>query len=251
MMIGIVAEGPRDHDIIEAIAEMLYPGNNYRPLQPEPVAVEGSTYGGYKGVWQWCLKSKSLIEDLSKIPSHNIDLYIIHIDGDTIREKPIHCNDAIACSSSTSSSAAYCRKSYSECPLEIDSSFVLKTVEEKLKFLRDKIRHWLTADIHEKIVFCLPFDSHESWIVAAFDADSHGNPELIEKPADSIIARSSRYHNIRVIRQDGKLKKTKLLYQRFLIPELCSKWNYVVTVCISAKCFQSCLDARLGRGTEC
>jgi len=246
MTIGIVAEGPRDHDVIEAIADMLYPGSSFRPLQPEPVAVEGGTYGGYKGVWQWCIKSKSLVEELCKIPSHNIDMFIIQLDGDTTREKAVHCIDASSCSKGTPLSAAYCRKSYSECPLEIDRTFLLKTIEEKLVFLHEKIVSWLTADIHEKVVFCLPFDSHESWIVAAFDGERHGNPELIEKPADNVIARSSQYHGIRVKRRDGKLKKTEILYSRFLIPKLCDNWGYVKTLCKSAESFECSLGTKLG-----
>jgi len=244
MTIGIVAEGPRDHDIIEEIADMLYPGSKYRPLQPEPVATEGSTYSGYKGVWQWCMKSKSIVDDLRRIPSHNIDLYIIHMDGDTTREKNVHCTDASKC---TASSAAYCRESFNECPLNIDNAFSESTIEEKIQFLHDKIVSWLTADILGRIVFCLPFDSHESWIVAAFDKDSLGDPELLVKPADNIIARSAQYHSIRVTRSDGKLKKTELLYKSHFIPAICSNWEYIVATCKSAKHFKCSLEAGMHR----
>ena len=115
MTIGIVAEGPRDFEIIESIIKLVYPDCICRILQPDDLNV--ATYNGWKGVWQWCINSKQFIEELNNVLSHRIDLYIIQLDGDTIREKYIHCINPNECRIDSVSSAAYCKATPALCPI--------------------------------------------------------------------------------------------------------------------------------------
>ena len=55
--IGFVCEGPRDSDMLEAVArhilnEEIYP----LYLQPES-SLTGENGCGWKGVWTWCIKN--------------------------------------------------------------------------------------------------------------------------------------------------------------------------------------------------
>ena len=238
MIIGIIAEGTRDYDIIENIVQLIYPDCICRLIQPDISAIDRSTYNGWKGVWQWCLNSQNLVNELNKIPSHRIDLFIIHLDGDTIREKQMHCDNSHECLLESVPSAAYCKIPSALCPIGIKGEYLNAEISYKASYLKNRINEWLTANISSITVACVPFDSSESWIVAAFDKENYGPPELIIKPADTIIGRSSSYHGFKVKRKDGELKKVKNLYIDFLIPKLCQEWSNVKNLCPTAEAFQ-------------
>lgn len=52
--IGIVAEGPRDFELIAAVIDTITnEENNYQMIQPEPNMI-GQFGNGWKGVWKWC-----------------------------------------------------------------------------------------------------------------------------------------------------------------------------------------------------
>lgn len=242
MIIGIIAEGTRDYDIIENIVQLIYPDCICRLIQPDISAIDRSTYNGWKGVWQWCLNSRDLVHELNKISSHRIDLFIIHLDGDTITEKQMHCDNSNECLLESVQSAAFCKISPSLCPIEIKGECLNAEISHKASFLKKRINEWLTSDISSITVACVPFDSSESWIVAAFDKENYGSPELIIKPADTIIGQSSSYHGFKVKRKDGKLKKAESLYIDFLIPKLCQEWSNVKNICPTAEAFQTDLE---------
>lgn len=250
MTIGIIAEGTRDYDIIENIVQEFYPNCICRLIQPDISAIDRSTYNGWEGVWQWCLSSQDIMNDLNKIPSHRIDLFVVHLDGDIIREKQVHCENSNDCPLEPVTSAAFCKKSSTLCPIEIQSEWLNTEIPYKVEFIKERIDAWLTADISPITVACVPFDSSESWIVAAFDKERYGSPEHIIKPADSIIGQQSSYHGYRVKRKDGKLKKAKSLYIDFLIPKLCMEWGNVKNLCPTAEAFQTDLERVMGLITK-
>ena len=52
--IGIVAEGPRDFELIAAVIDTITnEENSYQMIQPEP-DMAGRFGNGWKGVWKWC-----------------------------------------------------------------------------------------------------------------------------------------------------------------------------------------------------
>lgn len=52
--IGIVAEGPRDFELIAAVIDTITNAeNSYQMIQPEP-DMAGRFGNGWKGVWKWC-----------------------------------------------------------------------------------------------------------------------------------------------------------------------------------------------------
>ena len=245
MTIGIVAEGPRDFEIIESIVKLAYPDCICRILQPDDLNI--ATYNGWKGVWQWCINSRRFVEELSNVLSHSIDFYIIQLDGDTIREKYMHCNEPEECGIEPVSSAAYCKTNSASCPIKLNDEYQKINVKRTVEFLKERINMWINHDILVNVVKCVPVECPESWIVAAFDKNAYGSPELIENPADSVIGKSANYHNYRVNRKDGKLKKAQRLYTDFLIPKLCLEWELVKSLCLTAELFQADLDTCIMR----
>jgi len=246
MIIGIVAEGPRDCEIIEGIVKLSYPDAVFRYLQPDDMNI--ATYNGWKGVWQWCINSAEFIAELSRVSSHRIDLYIIHLDGDTMRDKHLHCNAPQSCSIRSITSAAYCMTSQELCPIEIGQEQTEADIETKINYLQTQIDRWMNTGDNVNFIKCTPIESPESWIVAAFDSINYGAPELIINPADAIIGKSAYYHDFRTKRKDGKLKKSQRMYIEFLIPKLCEEWEHVVELCMTAKLFQIDLEKALIAG---
>lgn len=245
MTIGVVSEGTTDYLVIEQIVLMLDPDCTCYYIHPD---VSTAAYGnGWQGVWQWCLESKKIIAEQNKILSHKIDLYIIHLDGDTTREKQLHCDSPLTCTKNPIDSPARCHSFGSYCPLVIPNAFTQSAVAEKVDFLKNKISNWMGADIPSRVLCCLPFDSPESWIVAAFDGDSFGNPELIENPAETVIGKSATYHGHKIKKSNKKFKKTRSFYNEFLIPQLCDQWSKVKRLCTTAQLFQDALETYISK----
>lgn len=90
--IGIVAEGPRDYDMITSIIDSITgEEHNHLRIQPQPDA-NGEFGNGWKGVWKWRETHQDDLSDYFFSISPKLDLLIIHMDGDVARkEKQVHC----------------------------------------------------------------------------------------------------------------------------------------------------------------
>src|SRR4051794_1820389 len=79
MHVGIVAEGPSDLILLEAIIRTLRPTATVTRIQPEPVL--GERGSGWTGVRRWCREFK---DDLQAVmtadPDDVIDVLLIHVD---------------------------------------------------------------------------------------------------------------------------------------------------------------------------
>ena len=85
----------------------------------------------------------------------------------------------------------------------------------------------------------MPYDSTDTWIVAAFDPMEE--IEKIQNPWEDIISRKKDYHGIRI---PGH-KKNNRIYQQ-LIPTLESHWKQVIDLCDSAKYFEKAVKVAWG-----
>jgi hypothetical protein len=90
MIIGTVVEGPSDRIALEAIIEVLAPGEHtFLPLQPQ--LTFGETGTGWKGVRRWCLDTaheynNNLLAFMSSDYVDRMDLLVIHIDAEAVHE---------------------------------------------------------------------------------------------------------------------------------------------------------------------
>ena len=91
--IGIVAEGPRDFELIAAVIDTITnEENSYQMIQPEP-DMAGRFGNGWKGVWKWCETNQGSLNTYMNSLTPVLDFLVIHMDGDVERcEKEVHCN---------------------------------------------------------------------------------------------------------------------------------------------------------------
>ena len=80
--IGIVAEGPRDFELIAAVIDTITnEENNYQMIQPEPNMI-GQFGNGWKGVWKWCEDNQGKLKAYMHSLTPVLDLLVVHMDGD-------------------------------------------------------------------------------------------------------------------------------------------------------------------------
>lgn len=90
MKIGTVVEGPTDRLLLEAIINQVIPGEHqFLPLQPVGLGASfGETGTGWKGVRRFCreIQQRHQRDIASYMADHQLDLLVIHLDADVIRE---------------------------------------------------------------------------------------------------------------------------------------------------------------------
>lgn len=138
MHIGIVAEGPSDLILLEALVHMLQPDVIVTRLQPEPTL--GEMGSGWKGVRKWCAEFGT---DLSSVmqadPDDVIDMLVIHVD----------------CSMAHNVDASR------PCPPPTDTAEALERVVVNDWLGLHSRPHWL--------VVATPASSSDTWIAAVLD----------------------------------------------------------------------------------
>lgn len=223
LTIGVVAEGPTDYVIIEALIQKFVPGeHNFLLLQPEGSATAGfgTRGGGWPGVQRFCELIPSefggLQAFMSKTTPH-MDILVIHLDGDVAREKGIACF--------------------------VEGPDIIQTSEN----LKEKILGWLKADrSDQQVVFCIPFDNSETWVLCAFDVntDYHNPPEhfleWLEKP-EWIISHQAYRKPKRILKRDsgtGKPKKSQRKYSEEIVPVILQNWVNIRAICVQANAFE-------------
>ncbi|MDO4491999.1 MAG: hypothetical protein Q4B85_13120 [Lachnospiraceae bacterium] len=230
--IGFVCEGPRDSDMLEAIARhILQEDISSLYLQPES-SLLGENGNGWKGVWTWCVKNGETFDQLIEGAMPQPDMVIIQMDGDVARkEKEVHCScHATACVDSGHVFPLNCNML--DCPVTIPCHNHEGGTEGYVSLLREMLLSYFQG---QHIPVCvIPCDSTDVWIVAAYDEME--NIESIEDPWVTIISRAKEYHGIRI---PGH-KKTRNVYQK-LIPKVCSEWEKVKTVCPQAEYFDQAI----------
>ncbi|MCC3377592.1 hypothetical protein [Cohnella sp. REN36] len=196
---GLVTEGPTDFELITQLIQKIVPGEHrFLPLQPDLSATEGFGVhgGGWKGVFSWCEKfgaDPGIFFYMNNM-TPAIDVLIIHIDADISRDQEINCARP--------------------CP-EAEATVI--ELENKLNLALN------VQDLMGRIIFCIPSDNTEGWILAVFDSSHHNPPsqyiECIQQP--EYIISSPQYKLIK--RKEGKPKKNQSTYREKLIPEVLQK----------------------------
>ncbi|MCB9876235.1 MAG: hypothetical protein H6835_01425 [Planctomycetes bacterium] len=161
LRIGLVAEGPGDHIVIEAfLSAVLDRDFVLTSLQPEASASFGPRGSGWTGVYKWCRDTKnlgggSLSGDQTLFL--NLDLVIVHLDADVAgfdypsgRLEPLATDAVLPCEK--------------QCPPAGDS----------VDALRDVALTWMgESTMPARTVFCTPSKSMDTWVLASlFPNDS-------------------------------------------------------------------------------
>ena len=234
--IGIVAEGPRDFELIAAVIDTITnEENNYQMIQPEPNMI-GQFGNGWKGVWKWCEDNQGKLKAYMHSLTPVLDLLVVHMDGDVQRcEKEVHCACQRAlCDAPEETHPLTCEKIIGDrnaCPVTLPCEHHENTPAAGADFLRTFIRSLLLPEDGLAVSYLVPFDATDTWIVAAFDqCDDY---EILYGPWANIIAHSPQYHGVKI---KNRPKKEKRTYEK-LIEAVCEKWDDVVAKCPQAKRF--------------
>lgn len=223
LTVGIVAEGPRDVEMISGLLKRFIPNYAIRPLvlQPDSSATPGfgSDYGprggGWMGVKRWC---ELVARDFGGIAAFlcnyepKIDLFIIHIDADVAREETLNC--------------------YAGCP----------PIQPTIDNLKSVVEGWMGDEIAHPVVLCIPSDNLEAWVWAAHESVlQHHNPpatciECVQKPDDVISDQNYRPRRL-MSRKNGKPDKSRSKYAP-LIRTVVDNWDQVKSVCGQAAQFE-------------
>jgi hypothetical protein len=164
LRIALVCEGPTDKIAIEnwIAAELGHENFSTTLLQPQTSAIAGDfgpNGGGWYGVLRWCEQATG--EDLSfsnSLTVLNYDLIIFHLDADVAREE-------------------YLSPLKLECPCP--------NASDTCDNLRSLLSGYLGGELPSKVVFWVPSDSTEAWIIAALApevAQSNDPWECFQKP---------------------------------------------------------------------
>jgi hypothetical protein len=216
LRIAIVCEGPTDKIIFDDLLEEFLGHANFRSTLVQPIMSAlggdfGPFGGGWQGVLRWCAQvvSGGMSFDMS-ITSTNNDLIIVHVDADVARE----------------TSLAHLHLP-SPCP--------------PAKGTCDNLRKHLAAllggpSLPGHLVFCVPADSTEAWVIAALNpaiAALNSPWECFRKPED-------RLTNVTV---EGKtVGKSQRSYAR-IASYVSEAWYSAKSHCPEASRFES--DLRL------
>ncbi len=226
--VALVAEGPTDLVVVEAILRSVLEDREFviKQLQPESSVAFGPLGGGWSGVYYWCRQSAKrgggrLGGDESWSIGH--DLLILHCDADVAGQdyesagiQPAACDEALPCEK--------------PCPPAYATIAVLRNV----------VLSWGgETTIPPRIVLCIPSKATEAWVVTALCPtdqevqkgtafECHSNPEnrLGQQPT------AKRFR-----------KRTADYRQRLHV--LAKAWPKVASVLGEAKRFQSELIAAL------
>jgi hypothetical protein len=137
MHIGVVAEGPSDLLLLEALILALLPDAHITPIQPD-VTLSAHRGAGWRGVQAWCEEFGS-----------SLATFMRAVVGDELDRLVIHCD----CSMSQNVGARR------DCPPARDTADALRAV---------LLGSWLGLGAQpDWLVFATPSECSDTWIVAA------------------------------------------------------------------------------------
>lgn len=167
MRFGIVAEGPTEFEVAEAVLSILEPTAEVERVWPDMTQSGGRSYG-WLGVRSWCEENGAqLVEILRGVKGREIDALIIHLD----------------CSMAHNLGLAQ------PCP----------PAEATAAELRSAVCGWLNASAANWLVLMTPSMSTEAWFLAAL-ASPPAAMECCDAEAELVARKHFR-------RKDGQVKK--------------------------------------------
>ncbi len=221
-LVGIIAEGPTDYLLLEAVIDALVPIEvDFRLLQPVMGVAGGfgANGAGWRGVRHFC--QRDIVETTGSVARFlsavrpRLDLLVIHLDADVANTNEIDC----AC----------------PCPPASDTTASLRNVV---------LDQWLElAEPNPAIVIAVPAQATETWIVTALDAETNGEPvginECSPQPDLTLTRPPYRLLRARKRKPDNRLvvQKPRAVYEQTLIPKPVAAWRHVVTKCQEAAKF--------------
>lgn len=242
-IIGLVCEGPRDSALLASVIDHILPTEDiiYRYIQPDE-SLRSPLLNGWKGVWRWCDQYGPMIDEYASNVFPQLDLLVVQMDGDVSRTNRVsHCNcNDTTCPQRGEKHPTSCDNNL--CPIRLPCSRHGEIPAGYVTHLRELLSEMFSEYRRLPILFLIPCDSTDTWIVAALDDfDSSIEYETIKDPWVTIISQGKYYHSIRI----SSGQKSKKVYDKLVLLML-EQWEKVVARCTQAAQFQQELEKLLG-----
>ena len=222
LSVGIIAEGPTDHIMIHEIIQNLMRGKRdviFHSIQPEMSAafaqIQGPTGTGWSGVFrriELILQWGPFQITNFLLSSLDLDVLIVHLDGDVSRESYEEGHLAHITLNNLPCNQICCPLGKEQWTKPCDKNCIAP--RQRIDQLRHVLLGWMHLNERvNDIVLCTPQDASDTWVLAALFPDNkfvqQKKLECQQSPANIL---SSTYHinkNVRDYRNkvQGKLNE--------------------------------------------
>lgn len=222
----MVAEGPTDKIIIEAVISSVFAGRAFvlRQLQPEESLAFGPMGTGWGGVYRWCRQASAraggpIRRDLLFL---TYDLLIVHLDAEVAREN-------------------YANAGITDPANDLPCSRPCPPPEASTDALREVMLRWIgETEAPPKTVLCTPSMKTETWVLCALypavAAAVPGNLECFATPDQRLQAQPKAGRLVKSGKRD------RAMYQK-RAGEVAQAWDQVRHHCSEAERFTTELVA--------
>lgn len=225
LRIALIAEGPTDYVILEAVLRSILP-SPFTLILLQPEATRPDLGGRWGGVMKWCGEFRSRgVGSIEEDPTLQLyDIVILHIDADVAD------------------------KSYSDYGLEIAQeaqkaglgllpcALPCPPPGATVDKLTAVVLSWLdVTEFGNKTVLCVPSKSSEAWLAASVFPDNQALLADIECASDL----GNRLAQLPKLQRIRKSKREYLPHSAVVT----ARWNDVRQVCSQADVFHRKIDA--------
>ncbi|NEQ65663.1 MAG: hypothetical protein F6K21_09215 [Symploca sp. SIO2D2] len=229
LRIALVAEGPTDFYLIQAVLKAVLP-NSFVMQQLQPEATQPKLGTGWGGVLKWCYQAHQrhsglLIDDPTLV---GFDLIIIHLDVDVAHQQYSNCGEAVETWAK--------ENSWKNLPCKQPCPPVSDTVDNLVKV----IESWLgQVKLGNCTLLCLPAQSSGSWLAAAVLPLTH--PLLNNAECNTTLE-----SQLEKLKKNQRIKKSRREYRNHA-PSITENWNQVKQVCTQAADFEELVLAAVSQ----
>ncbi len=220
--VAVVAEGPTDKIIIQAVISRLFGDRPFilRQLQPEESQAFGSMGTGWGGVYRWCRQASARAGGpiRNDLLFRNYDLLILHLDADVAGKK-------------------YSDYEITDAANDLPCSQPCPPPEVSTNALRNVMLRWIGENVvPPKTVLCTPSMSTETWVLCALYQSAilgiKGNVECFANPDHRLQAQPKPG---RLVTGGRKIVKVYLARAH----EITQAWDEVRVRCSEAERFSN------------
>lgn len=213
MIVGLVAEGPSDHIILEGIVRAVLGDVECRYIHPEETLESRERGSGWKGVRRWCREHADGLPAFLSAITPRIDLLVVHLD---------------------------CSMAHN-----VGGDFPCPPARDRARRLEAVLAEWLAVEPRPGwLLFATPSWTSEAWLAAALPPPQR---HMAEPECDDPEVELYRRRMLRRDSRSGAIKKPKRLVRQYVEEHLIPGLTTVTTQCPEAARFRQALLERAGQ----
>jgi len=224
--VAVVAEGPTDKIVIQAVVSRIFGARAFilRQLQPEESEAFTPLGTGWGGVYRWCRQASERTGGpiRNDLLFQTYDLLILHLDADVAAKT----YGDVGITDPANDLPCAC-----PCPPPVGTTNALRKV----------MLRWISeTEVPPTTVLCTPAMMTETWVLCAL------YPDVAEGIPGNIECYTNPNNRLQALPKAGRLvrrgKKIPSAYQGRSV-EIANAWHRARAVCSEAERFSSALEA--------